>query len=53
MNTPKRGSTSEMQQEQQCAITGQLIRSQQPMWLGLTMTGNMIPLSFEMTGYGE
>jgi hypothetical protein len=41
------------QQEQRCAITGQLIRPQQPMWLGLTMTGNMVPLSFAMTGYGE
>jgi len=41
------------QQEQRCAITGQLIRPQQPMWLGLTMTGNMVPLSFETTGYGE
>ncbi|HEY9621498.1 MAG TPA: hypothetical protein V6C78_14145 [Crinalium sp.] len=41
------------QQEQRCAITGQLIRPQQPMWLGLTMTGNMVPLSFEMTGYRE
>jgi len=41
------------QQEQRCAITGQLIRPQQPMWLGLTMTGNIVPLSFEMTDYGE
>lgn len=41
------------QQEQRCAITGQLIRPQQPMWLGLTRTGNMIPLSFEMTDEGE
>ncbi|XGW00730.1 MAG: hypothetical protein ACAF41_33905 (plasmid) [Leptolyngbya sp. BL-A-14] len=41
------------QQEQRCAISGQLIRPQQPMWLGLTMTGNMIPLSFEMTNDGE
>jgi hypothetical protein len=41
------------QQEQRCAITGQPIRPQQPMWLGLTMTGNMVPLSFETTGYGE
>ncbi|MBM0745286.1 hypothetical protein JOY44_28020 (plasmid) [Phormidium sp. CLA17] len=41
------------QQEQRCAITGQLIRPQQPMWLGLTMTGNMVPLSFEMTDDGE
>jgi predicted transcriptional regulator len=41
------------QQEQRCAITGQLIRPQQPMWLGLAMTGNMVPLSFEMTDDGE
>ncbi len=41
------------QQEQRCAITGQLIRPQQPMWLRLTRTGNMVPLSFETTGYGE
>ncbi len=41
------------QQEQRCAITGQLICPQQPMWLGLTRTGNMVPLSFEMTDDGE
>ena len=41
------------QQEQRCAITGQLIRPQQPMWLGMTVTGNMVPLSFEMTNDGE
>lgn len=41
------------QQEQRCAITGQRICPQQPMWLGLTMNGNMVPLSFEMTGYAE
>jgi predicted DNA-binding protein len=41
------------QQEQRCAITGQLIRPQQPIWLGVTMTGNMVPLSFEMTDDGE
>jgi hypothetical protein len=41
------------QQEQRCAITGQLIRPQQLMWLGLTRTGNMVPLSFEIIGYGE
>ncbi len=40
-------------QEQRYAITGQLIRPQQPMWLGLTMTGNMVSLSFEMTDDGE
>lgn len=41
------------QQEQRCAITGQPIRPQQPMWLGMTITGNMVPLSFEMTDDGE
>ncbi|MBD2000858.1 hypothetical protein H6G00_30375 [Leptolyngbya sp. FACHB-541] len=41
------------QQEQRCAVTGQLIHPQQPMWLGLTMTGNMVPLSFGMTDDGE
>lgn len=41
------------QQEQRCAVTGQRICPRQPMWLGLTMTGNMVPLSFEMTGYGK
>ncbi|MBF2046553.1 MAG: hypothetical protein IGS54_04125 [Elainella sp. C42_A2020_010] len=41
------------QQEQRCAITGQRICPQQPMWLGLTRTGNMVPLSSEITGYGE
>jgi len=38
------------QQEQHCAITGQLIRPQQPMWLGLTITGEIVPLSLEMMG---
>lgn len=38
------------QQEQRCAITGQQIRPQQPMWLGLTITGEVIPLSIEMIG---
>ena len=41
------------QQEQRCVITGQLIRPQQPMWLGLTRTGNMVPLSFEMIDNGK
>nr|RNJ69840.1 MAG: hypothetical protein EDM05_08370 [Leptolyngbya sp. IPPAS B-1204] len=41
------------QQEQRCAITGQRICPQQPMWLGLTRTGNMVALSFEMTDDGE
>jgi hypothetical protein len=33
------------QQEEYCAITGQLIRPQEPMRLGLTTTGDLIPLS--------
>jgi len=38
------------QQEQRCIVTGQLIRPQQPMWLGLTITGEVVPLSLEMMG---
>jgi predicted ester cyclase len=38
------------QQEQRCAITGQIICSQQPMWLGLTITGEVVSLSLEMMG---
>jgi hypothetical protein len=33
------------QREERCAITGQLIRPQEPMRLGLTITGNLVPLS--------
>ncbi len=33
------------QKEEQCALTGTLITSQQPMLLGLTTTGALIPLS--------
>ncbi|MEP0873732.1 hypothetical protein NDA01_28905 [Trichocoleus desertorum AS-A10] len=33
------------QQEEYCAITGQLIQPQQPMKLGLTITGELVPLS--------
>jgi hypothetical protein len=36
------------QQEEHCAITGQLIQPQQSMWLGLTTTGELIPLSVEI-----
>ncbi|MBD2097692.1 hypothetical protein H6F90_21580 [Trichocoleus sp. FACHB-591] len=36
------------QQEEQCAITGQLIQPQQSMWLGLTTTGELLPLSVEI-----
>ncbi|MEP0873102.1 hypothetical protein NDA01_25265 [Trichocoleus desertorum AS-A10] len=35
------------QREEQCAITGQLIQPQQPMWLGLTVTGEFVALSIE------
>ncbi|MBD1864459.1 MULTISPECIES: hypothetical protein [Trichocoleus] len=33
------------QREEHCAITGQPIRPQQPMKLGLTTTGELVPLS--------
>jgi hypothetical protein len=36
------------QQEEHCAITGQLIRPQESMWLGLTTTGELLPLSVEI-----
>ncbi len=35
------------QQEERCVLTGQLIQAQQPMLLGLTKTGDMVPLSIE------
>lgn len=35
------------QHEERCAITGKIIRPNEPMLLGLTMTGEMIPLSKE------
>ncbi|MEL6457706.1 MAG: hypothetical protein AAFY21_07335 [Cyanobacteria bacterium J06641_2] len=38
-------ATSE--QEERCVLTGQVIQAQQPMLLGLTKTGDMIPLSTE------
>ncbi|AFY58747.1 hypothetical protein Riv7116_6407 [Rivularia sp. PCC 7116] len=38
-------ATSE--QEERCVLTGQLIQAQQPMLLGLTKTGDMVPLSVE------
>jgi hypothetical protein len=34
-------------QEERCVITGRLILPQQPMLLGLTKTGDMVPLSIE------
>ena len=33
------------QREEHCALTGQLIQPQQPMKLGLTITGELVPLS--------
>ncbi|UBF27366.1 ribbon-helix-helix domain-containing protein [Kovacikia minuta CCNUW1] len=33
------------QQEEHCALTGKLIRPDEPMLLGLTITGVMVPLS--------
>lgn len=33
------------QQEERCAFTGQVIEPQQIMWLGLTISGELVPLS--------
>ncbi|HLO86284.1 MAG TPA: hypothetical protein VK203_14990 [Nostocaceae cyanobacterium] len=35
------------QQEERCVLTGQLIQPQQPMLLGLTKNGDMVPLSID------
>lgn len=35
------------QQEERCVLTGQLIRPQESMLLGLTTTGDLVPLSVE------
>ncbi|MEM6752452.1 MAG: hypothetical protein AAF630_05715 [Cyanobacteria bacterium P01_C01_bin.38] len=35
------------QQEERCVLSGELIQAQQPMLLGLTKTGDMVPLSVE------
>ena len=35
------------QQEERCVLTGQVIQAQKPMLLGLTKTGDMVPLSIE------
>lgn len=35
------------QKEEHCVLTGKLIRPQEPMLLGLTTTGDMVPLSLE------
>ncbi|MGB3636233.1 MAG: hypothetical protein WBA39_01375 [Rivularia sp. (in: cyanobacteria)] len=39
--------TATSQQEERCVLTGQVIQAQQPMLLGLTKTGDMVPLSVE------
>lgn len=33
--------------EERCALTGKLIRPQEPMLLGLTINGEMVPLSID------
>lgn len=35
------------QQEERCVLTGKFIRPEEPMLLGLTRTGDMVPLSVE------
>ena len=35
------------QKEEHCVLTGQLIRPQEPMLLGLTSNGDLVPLSAE------
>ncbi|MEM9926591.1 MAG: hypothetical protein ACFB2X_04550 [Rivularia sp. (in: cyanobacteria)] len=35
------------QQEERCVLSGKVIQAQQPMLLGLTKTGDMVPLSVE------
>ena len=35
------------QQEERCVLTGKLIRPQEPMYLGLTTSGDIAPLSVE------
>jgi predicted DNA-binding ribbon-helix-helix protein len=37
--------TATAQQEERCVLTGQVIQPQQPMLLGLTRNGDMVPLS--------
>jgi metal-responsive CopG/Arc/MetJ family transcriptional regulator len=39
--------TATAQQEERCVLTGTLIQPQQPMLLGLTKTGDMVPLALE------
>jgi hypothetical protein len=35
------------QQEQRCVLTGKFIRPEEPMLLGLTTNGDMVPLSMD------
>ncbi|MBE9130233.1 MULTISPECIES: hypothetical protein [unclassified Coleofasciculus] len=35
------------QQEERCVLTGKFIEPQEPMLLGLTVSGDMVPLSLE------
>lgn len=37
--------TATAQREERCVVTGQMIKPQEPMLLGLTTTGEMVPLS--------
>jgi hypothetical protein len=37
------------QQEENCALTGQIIEPQQTIWLGLTVSGELVPLSLITT----
>jgi hypothetical protein len=39
------------QQEERCALTGKFIRPNEPMLLGLTNNGEMVPLSTESLSY--
>ncbi len=38
------------QREEHCVLTGQLIRPKEPMFLGLTVNGDMVPLSAKSLG---
>ena len=40
------------QQEERCVLTGKFIRPQERMLLGLTLTGDMVPLSIESLSNG-
>ena len=43
-----RASTAAIaQREERCALTGQIIRPSEKMWLGLTTDGDLVPLSFD------